>query len=66
MLLLPVTHLVNSSVARIRLNNTATLKCDLNSRKQERGRIIQLGEYLIRFTSLKCLFYVGNQKECME
>jgi hypothetical protein len=44
--LLPVTHLVNSSVARIKLNNTATFKSDLNDRKQERGRIIQLGEYL--------------------
>jgi hypothetical protein len=45
-ILLPVTHLVNSSVARIKLNNTATFKSDLNNRKQERGRIIQLGEYL--------------------
>jgi hypothetical protein len=46
MVLLPVTHLVNSSVAGIKLNNTATFKSDLNNRKQERGRIIQLGEYL--------------------
>ncbi len=45
LMLLPVTHLVNSSVTRIKLNNTATFKSDLNNRKQERGRIIQLGEY---------------------
>jgi hypothetical protein len=46
MMLLPVTHLVNSSVTRIKLNNTATFKSDLNNRKQERGRIVQLGNYL--------------------
>ena len=45
MILLPVTHLVNSSVARIKLNNTAMFKTDLNNRKQERGRILQLGKY---------------------
>jgi hypothetical protein len=45
MILLPVTHLVNSSVARIKLNNTATFKTDLSNRKQERGRILQLGKY---------------------
>ncbi len=48
MVLLPVANLVNSSVTRIKLNNTATFKSDLNNRKQERGRIIQLGEYLTR------------------
>ncbi|CAF1432902.1 unnamed protein product [Rotaria sordida] len=50
MILLPVTHLVNSSVARVKLNNTATFKTDLNNRKQERGRILQF----------------GNKEECAE
>lgn len=44
LMLLPITHAVNSSVTSLKLNNTATFKCDLNNRKQERGRIIQLGE----------------------
>ena len=44
MVLLPTTHLVNSSVARVKLNDTATFKMELNNRKQERGRILQLGE----------------------
>ena len=50
MILLPVTDLVNSSVTRIKLNNMATFKTDLNNRKQERGRILQLSKdesYLI-------------------
>ncbi|CAF1310565.1 unnamed protein product [Rotaria magnacalcarata] len=42
-MLLPVTHLVNISVTRIKINNTATFKVDNNSRKQYRGNIIQLG-----------------------
>ncbi|CAF4284301.1 unnamed protein product [Rotaria magnacalcarata] len=42
MLLLPVTHLINASVTKIKVNNTATFKTDLKSRKQERGRVIQL------------------------
>ncbi|UJR17458.1 hypothetical protein I4U23_004353 [Adineta vaga] len=50
MILLPTTHLVNSSVTRIKLNDTATFKLDLNNRKQERGRILQL----------------GNKEECVE
>ena len=44
-MLLPVTHLVNSSVTGIKINNTATFKEDINDRKQYRGKIIQLGEY---------------------
>jgi hypothetical protein len=47
MVLLPITHLVNSTATRIKLNNTATFKCDLNNRKQERGKIIQMGKYSI-------------------
>ncbi|CAF3502868.1 unnamed protein product [Rotaria socialis] len=43
MMLLPVTNLVNISVTRIKINNTATFKVDNNSRKQYRGKIIQLG-----------------------
>ncbi|CAF1397371.1 unnamed protein product [Rotaria magnacalcarata] len=43
MVLLPVTHLVNGSVTGIKINNTATFKEDINSRKQQRGKIIQLG-----------------------
>ena len=42
-ILLPTTHLVNSSVARVRLNDTARFKVILNNRKQEQGRILQLG-----------------------
>ena len=56
MILLPVTHLVNGSVTRIKLNNTATFKTDLTSRKQERGRVIQLGNYFIELANIK-LFY---------
>ncbi|CAF3492643.1 unnamed protein product, partial [Rotaria sp. Silwood2] len=37
-MLLPVTHLVNSSVTRIKINNTATFKSDINSRKQHRTK----------------------------
>ncbi|CAF3951083.1 unnamed protein product [Rotaria sp. Silwood2] len=43
LMLLPVAHAVNSSVTGLKVNNTTTFKCDLNNRKQERGRIIQLG-----------------------
>ena len=57
MMLLPVTHLVNSSATRIKLNNTATFKCDLNNRKQERGKIIQLGEYSIPYYISVRLFF---------
>ena len=57
MILLPVTHLVNSSVARIKLNNTTTFKIDLNNRKQERGRIIQLGKYLT-CSHISIIFFV--------
>ena len=69
MILLPVTHLVNSSVTRIKLNNTATFKVDLNSRKQERGRILQLGEYLICCYIYFFYFYfwlIGDKEECVE
>ena len=47
MLLLPVTHLVNAVVTRIKLNETATFKADLNSRKQERGVIVSFGKCLL-------------------
>ena len=47
MVLLPVTHLVNSSTVRIKLSNTTTFRHDLNNRKRERGKIIQLGQYSI-------------------
>ena len=39
-LVLPVSHLVNGGVTRMKLNEKATFKIDLNSRKQERGVII--------------------------
>jgi hypothetical protein len=46
-----MTHLVNSSVTRIKVNNTATFKNNLNNRKQERRRI--------RFL-FKCNLYRSN------
>ena len=45
MTILPVTNLVNASVTRIKINHTTTFKEDINSRKQQRGRILQLGVY---------------------
>lgn len=45
--LLPVTHLVNGSVTRIKSNETATFKIDLNSRKQERGVVVSFGKLLL-------------------
>lgn len=45
LLLLPVTHLVNAVATRIKLNDTATFKIDLNSRKQERGMVVSFGKF---------------------
>ena len=56
MILLPVTHLVNGSATRLKLNNTATFKTDLSNRKQERGRIIHFGKYFPQLTNIKFLF----------
>ena len=42
-MVLPVTNLVNASVTRIKINHTTTFKEDINSRKQQRGRVLQLG-----------------------
>lgn len=67
MMLLPVTHLVNGSVTKIRVNNSATFKTDLTSRKQERGRIIQLGKVLIEFNNFKILLlFLGSEDVCNE
>ena len=45
LILLPVKNLVNGSVTKVKGNNTLTFKTDLKSRKQERGRVIQVGKY---------------------
>ncbi len=50
LLLLSVQHLVNGGLTRMKLNEKATYKVDLNSRKQERGVIISFGNYPL-FTS---------------
>ncbi len=53
MVLLSVKHLVHSSVTGIKLNHSATFKSDLNGRKQERGRVIQLGNDLTSHVSIR-------------
>ncbi|CAM4899644.1 unnamed protein product [Rotaria socialis] len=60
MLLLPVTHLINASVTKIKVNNTATFKTDLKSRKQERGRVIQLGSEDVCIEQLEVFEMVAN------
>ena len=44
MTLLPVKRLVKGCMTEIKMNDTTVLKTDLKSRKQERGRVIQLGK----------------------
>ncbi|CAF2958167.1 unnamed protein product [Rotaria sp. Silwood2] len=66
-MLLPVTHLVNSSVTRIKINNTATFKSDINSRKQHRGEIVQLGEYSTTIHIFAIfLLHIGTKEVCQE
>ncbi|CAF4172192.1 unnamed protein product, partial [Rotaria magnacalcarata] len=60
MLLLPVTHLINASATKIKVNNTATFKTDLKSRKQERGRVIQLGSEDACIEQLEVFEMVAN------
>jgi hypothetical protein len=66
MLLLPVTHLINASATKIKVNNTATFKTDLKSRKQERGRVIQLGMFFIRRKQRHNIFFLGSEDVCIE
>lgn len=45
LIVLPVSNLVNGGLTRIKVNEKATFKVDLNSRKQERGMILSFGNY---------------------
>lgn len=45
LIILPVSNLVNGGLTRIKVNEKATFKVDLNSRKQERGMVLSLGNY---------------------
>ncbi|CAF4001391.1 unnamed protein product [Rotaria sp. Silwood2] len=62
-LLLPVSHLVNSSVTRIKINATATFKKDINDRKQYRGKIIQLGTKEICMEQLQVFEITADANE---
>lgn len=60
--LLPVTHLVNASVTRIKPNETATFKLDLNSRKQDRGVVLSYGQVLLLIHIALKFFFVQDRK----
>ncbi|CAF1260197.1 unnamed protein product [Rotaria sordida] len=62
-LLLPVAHLVNSSVTRIKINATATFKKDIDDRKQHRGKIIQLGTKEICMEQLQVFEMTADANE---
>lgn len=49
MVMLPIANLVNGASARVKLNDKATFKPDINCRKQERGVIVLFGEWLFPF-----------------
>jgi hypothetical protein len=46
MVMLPIANLVNGASARVKLNDKATFKTDINCRKQERGVIVLFCEWL--------------------
>ena len=44
LIMLPITNLVNGSIAKMKTNDVATFKVDMNSRKQKRGTIMFFGK----------------------
>ncbi|CAF4740379.1 unnamed protein product [Rotaria socialis] len=60
LVLLPLTHLVNGSVTRIKVNSTVTFKSDLTNRKQERGRVIILGSKEVCMEQLQVFEMVAD------
>ncbi|CAF3619655.1 unnamed protein product [Rotaria socialis] len=60
LVLLPLTHLVNCSVTRIKVNSTVTFKSDLTNRKQERGIVIILGSKEVCMEQLQVFEMVAD------
>ncbi|CAF2137342.1 unnamed protein product [Rotaria magnacalcarata] len=60
LVLLPLTHLVNGSVTRIKVNSTVTFKSDLTNREQERGRVIILGSKEVCMEQLQVFEMVAD------
>lgn len=65
MVMLPIANLVNGASARVKLNDKATFKPDINCRKQERGVIVLFGEWLFPFW-IELALFVGSEDICTE